>query len=151
MNPVKEVTCVLARVIQFGMFTVMKISVILKRIEKGDSMTLNATKTTLKGFGNTEFDFTHSDGLFSSASIQRRKILLEQLGNADLITYSVLWYLFCAKSKISIVDMRNDMQITATRMTRACKTLINLKIVNNFFTYQTFSLCLSLILLLQLN
>lgn len=107
----------------------MKISVILKRIEKGDSMMLNESETSLKGFLNTEFDFTHSDGLFSSASIQRGKILLEQIGNVDLITYEILWYVFCAKSKISIVDMRNDMQITATRMTRGCKTLINVGVV----------------------
>ena len=86
-------------------------------------------ETSLKGFVNTEFDFTHSDGLFSSASIQRGKILLEQVGNVDLITFEILWYVFCAKSKISIVDMRNDMEITATRMTRGCKTLINVGVV----------------------
>lgn len=107
----------------------MKISVILKRIEKGDSMMSKELETSLKGFVNTEFDFTHSDGLFSFASIQRGKILLEQIGNVDLITYEILWYVFCAKSKISIVDMRNDMAITATRMTRGCKTLINVGVV----------------------
>lgn len=107
----------------------MKISVILKRIEKGDSMMLNESETSLKGFLNTEFDFTHSDGLFSSASIQRGKIYLEQIGNVDLITFEILWYVFCAKSKISIVDMRNDMEITATRMTRGCKALINVGVV----------------------
>tara|TARA_B110001450_G_C17155523_1_gene293020 strand:- start:10 stop:432 length:423 start_codon:yes stop_codon:yes gene_type:complete len=108
----------------------MKISAILKRIEKGDSMTSKELKTSLKGFTNTEFDFTRSDGLFSSASIQRGKILLEQIGNVDLITYEIFWYVLCAKNKISIVDMRNDMQITATRMTRGCKTLINVGVVN---------------------
>lgn len=107
----------------------MKISVILKRIEKGDSMMSKELETSLKGFVNTEFDFTRSDGLFSSASIQRGKILLEQVGNVDLITFEILWYVFCAKSKISIVDMRNDMEITATRMTRGCKTLINVGVV----------------------
>ncbi len=86
-------------------------------------------ETTLKGFLNTEFDFTHSDGLFSSASIQRGKILLEQIGNVDLITIEIFWYVLCAKNKISIVDMRNDMEITATRMTRGCKTLINVGVV----------------------
>lgn len=93
-------------------------------------MTSKRSETNLKGFTNTAFDFTHSDGLFSSASIQRGKILLEQLGNVDLITYEILWYVLCAKNKISIVDMRNDMQITATRMTRGCKTLINVGVVD---------------------
>jgi len=92
-------------------------------------MTSKGLETSLKGFLNTEFDFTHSDGLFSSASIQRGKILLEQIGNIDLITYEILWYVLCAKNKISIVDMRNGMEITATRMTRGCKTLLNVGVI----------------------
>tara|TARA_R110002153_G_scaffold34305_3_gene102670 strand:+ start:1478 stop:1900 length:423 start_codon:yes stop_codon:yes gene_type:complete len=108
----------------------MRISAILITIEKGDSMMSDEYETTLQGFANTEFDFTHSDGLFSSASIQRGKILLRTLGNIDLITVEILWYCFAAKNKISIVDMRNDMQVSATRMTRACKVLFNLGLVN---------------------
>lgn len=92
-------------------------------------MTSKGSETNLKGFTNTVFDGIRADGLFSSASIQQGKILLEQIGNIDLITLEILWYVLCAKSTISIVDMRNDMEITATRMTRACKTLINVGVV----------------------
>lgn len=86
--------------------------------------------TSIAGFGNTNFDFTSSEGLFSFASIQQGKILHKYVGNTDLMSLAVLWYVACASDTISMVDIRNNLSITATRMTRCLKQLKSLDLIN---------------------
>lgn len=107
----------------------MKHTAIVKLIEKGDSMTSNSYTTDLEIFGNTKSHSTDSDGVFSSASIQRGKILLDYCGNVDLITVYIFWHIASAKGYVPITAIRNSLNITAVRMTRANKILIKLGLI----------------------
>ncbi len=94
-------------------------------------MTATTSSPTQGELMNGDSISTLSGGLFSSASIQAINVFHEYCGNIDILTMYVWWNVAATKEeRMDCARLRYDYKVSAVRLTRSIKSLVNLKLID---------------------